>query len=89
MTWDYAEAPPFGNTSGNWLGGIEWIARALVFLPVTTAGQAGLGIQADAANQLHAQDAVVSTDPPYYDNIAYQPVEEGCSLSRPVQAAWR
>ena len=71
MTWDYAEAPPFGNTSGNWLGGIEWIAQALNLLPVTTAGQIGLGIQADAASQLHAQDAVVSTDPPYYDNIGY------------------
>ena len=71
MTWDYAEAPPFGNTSGNWLGGIEWIARALDLLPVTIADQAGLGIQADAARQVLARNAVVSTDPPYYDNIGY------------------
>ena len=71
MTWDYAEAPPFGNTSGNWLGGVEWIAKALNLLPATTAGQVGLGIQADAARQVLAQNAVVSTDPPYYDNIGY------------------
>ena len=38
---------------------------------MTTAGQVGLGIQADAARQVIARDAVVSTDPPYYDNIGY------------------
>ena len=71
MTWDYAEAPPFGNTSGNWLGGIEWITRALDLLPTTMADQVGVGIQADAAQQVVAENAVVSTDPPYYDNIGY------------------
>ena len=71
MTWDYAEAPPFGNTSGNWLGGIEWISKALDLLPWTKAGQVGSGVQADAARQALAQNAVVSTDPPYYDNIGY------------------
>ena len=71
MTWDYAEAPPFGDTSGNWLGGIEWIAQVLDLLPLSTAGQVGLGIQADAASQPRAGGSVVSTDPPYYDNIGY------------------
>ena len=46
-------------------------AKALDLLPVTTVGQVGLGIQADAARQVLARDAVVSTDPPYYDNIGY------------------
>ena len=71
MTWDYAEAPPFGKTSGNWMGGIEWIAKALDGLPRTKADQLGSGVQADAAGQPLGLNAVVSTDPPYYDNIGY------------------
>ena len=71
MTWDYAEAPPLGNTSGNWLGGIEWISKALDVLPLTKATQIGLAVQADAAQQALVANALVSTDPPYYDNIGY------------------
>ena len=71
MTWDYAEAPPFGSTSGNWLGGIDRIAKALDSLPHTKCGRIGSGVQADAALQVLSQNRVVSTDPPYYDNIGY------------------
>ena len=71
MTWDYAEAPPFGNTSGNWLGGIEWISKGLEAMPRTGAAPAGRGAQADAARQALVPDALISTDPPYYDNIGY------------------
>lgn len=68
MTWDYAEAPPFGNTSGNWLGGIEWIYKALTLLPAKGTGHAQ---QADAQTQNVSTRKLISTDPPYYDNIAY------------------
>jgi putative DNA methylase len=68
MTWDYAEAPPFGGTSGNWMGGIEWAAKAMDAFP--TAGD-GAASQADAAVQPISSGKVVSTDPPYYDNIGY------------------
>ena len=71
MTWDYAEAPPFGTTSGSWSGGVEWISKALELLPCATANQIGSGVQADAARQALGLNAVVSTDPPYYDNIGY------------------
>ncbi|MCL5406868.1 MAG: hypothetical protein M1398_09195, partial [Deltaproteobacteria bacterium] len=68
MTWDFAEAPPFGNTSGNWLGGIEWISKALELFPSSGFGKA---MQSDAATQSVSGEMVVSTDPPYYDNIGY------------------
>jgi len=68
MTWDYAEAPPFGGTSGNWMGGIEWAAKAMDALPISGSGSA---LQADAANQHVSVAKLVSTDPPYYDNIGY------------------
>jgi putative DNA methylase len=68
MTWDFAEAPPFGATSGNWMGGIEWIAKAVEALPLRGCGEAG---QADAAVQSLSIGKIISTDPPYYDNIGY------------------
>ena len=68
MTWDYAEAPPFGSTSGNWLSGIEWVSKALALLPANGAGYAQ---QADAQTQSASANKLLSTDPPYYDNIGY------------------
>ena len=68
MTWDYAEAPPFGRTSGNWMAGINWISKVLPALPSRSAGSGTMG---DAATQSIGSDKVISTDPPYYDNIGY------------------
>jgi putative DNA methylase len=68
MLWDYAETNPFSGASGNWLGAVEWIGRALETVPANSYGDAQ---QADAA-QIHADDwTTLSTDPPYYDNIGY------------------
>lgn len=68
MTWDYAEAPPFGTTSGNWLGGIDWISKALESLSGSAFATAE---QADAAVHDVSECKIVATDPPYYDNIGY------------------
>ena len=68
MTWDYAEAPPFGSTSGHWMSGIEWISKALDAFPL---GGSGIAEQADAASQFVSAGKTISTDPPYYDNIGY------------------
>lgn len=68
MTWDFAESNPFSDSSGNFEGGIKSIADGL--LAVHT-GSAGVAYQADAATQSITSGKLVSTDPPYYDNIAY------------------
>ena len=68
MTWDFAEAPPFGSTSGNWIAGVAWISKILATLHST---EQGFSSQADASQQDVSARKVVSTDPPYYDNVAY------------------
>ena len=69
MTWDYPEANPFGSRSGSWNQTcVEWIER---YLKAVGAYGAGSAIQADAQTQSLSLDRVVSTDPPYYDNIGY------------------
>ncbi len=68
MVWDYAEANPFCDSSGNWMAMIDWASKALAMLP---AEPAGFAIQASAQEQTLSSEKVVSTDPPYYDNIGY------------------
>ena len=67
MTWDYAEVNPFSSKSGNFLGQVNWVAEAVESVPATPPSEAH---QADAATRDYA-GMVVSTDPPYYDNIGY------------------
>jgi putative DNA methylase len=74
MTWDYAEGNPFSEASGNFDGGVGWIAKVIErALPAIGFGMAK---QDDASNQVVSTDKVVSTDPPYYDNISYADVSD-------------
>jgi len=69
MTWDYPEANPFSPGSGNWSDTcVDWVFRAVRELPSATPGSSLLG---DAQSQKISRGKVVSTDPPYYDNIGY------------------
>ncbi len=68
MTWDYAETNPFSDSAGNASSGIDWAYKALQLMPAREYGFAGQG---DAQTQTVSAAKVVSTDPPYYDNIGY------------------
>jgi putative DNA methylase len=68
MTWDFAETNPFSDSAGNVSSGIEWAKKCLEWFP---AQAPGLASQADAQRQDISINKVVSTDPPYYDNIGY------------------
>jgi putative DNA methylase len=69
MAWDFAETNPFSASTGNWMSMIDWEKRALLFLsPKFSATSSQIDASANLAR--HAP-AVLSTDPPYYDNISY------------------
>jgi len=68
MNWDYAETNIFSDSSGNWMAMVDWTWKALERTPGLLGGQAA---QADAQTQTLSRHAVVSTDPPYFDNIGY------------------
>lgn len=68
MTWDYGDGNMFCDSSGTWLASIEWVAKSIQFLP--TSGK-GFAVQDNAMASTGAVGRVVSTDPPYYDNIGY------------------
>lgn len=69
MSWDYIEVNPLEKMSGNWAGGVEWVSDVLDgFVSKKTIGSAW---QLDASKQELSVGKVISTDPPYYDNIGY------------------
>ena len=68
MTWDFAECNFFSASTGNINGALNWISKAMeTFRP----GNAGEVQQYDAQQVTLPCGAVISTDPPYYDNISY------------------
>ncbi len=69
MAWDYAEANPFSDSSGSYDNAIDQAVKVITeYLPAKTDS---LSCQADAALQSVSSGKVISTDPPYYDNIGY------------------
>lgn len=68
MAWDYAEGNPISDSSGNIVGSLSYMAKAIELLPTESLGYE---LQVDAASSLIPEGAVISTDPPYYDNIGY------------------
>ncbi|HEX6899319.1 MAG TPA: DUF1156 domain-containing protein [Thermoanaerobaculia bacterium] len=68
MTWNFGEGNPLCQSSGAWSPSVEWVAKVVESLP---AKLTGVAIQADASAQDWSRDRVISTDPPYYDNVGY------------------
>ncbi|MGW8158422.1 MAG: DUF1156 domain-containing protein [Desulfoprunum sp.] len=68
MVWDYAESNPFCYSSGSFNNLSE---RQVKGFEALGNGLPGFANQADANCQTISSHKVVSTDPPYYDNIGY------------------
>jgi len=69
MVWDYAEANPISGSSGSYENAIDQGAKVIrEYLPSIVGGSSS---QEDAAVQSVSVGKVVSSDPPYYDNIGY------------------
>lgn len=70
MVWDFAETNPFSESSGNWMSTIDGIAEVIDNLPVIPTNASVF--QLDTAETLPPIDqALIITDPPYYDNVMY------------------
>ena len=68
MVWDYAESNLFCESSGSHANLFE---RQLKSFATLGNGPLGSARQADVNQQFISSDKLVSTDPPYYDNIGY------------------
>ena len=72
MTWDYIETNVLSNSSGNFLGQLKIVAKVIQRLPAEISGEVR---QISATSRDYAA-LVVSTDPPYYDNIGYSDLSD-------------
>ncbi|TQE99104.1 MAG: DUF1156 domain-containing protein [Spiribacter salinus] len=68
MTWDFAEGNPLSKSSGSIVVSLNWIERVIGHLSSFAKGYV---TQVNAQNQKISEGKVVSTDPPYYDNMGY------------------
>ena len=69
MVWDFAEGNVFSESTGNFFRQLELILRVIERLP---ADQSASAVQSDATDLRNWKSPpIISTDPPYYDNIGY------------------
>lgn len=68
MAWDYAEVNPFSNSTGSYSSMVSWLYDCLQELPAQGLGEVS---QFDAQSDCGLRNIMVSSDPPYYDNIGY------------------
>jgi len=73
MTWDFPEANPLSEFHCAWHEAFQWVAKSIETLP---ARGCGFSKQEDAAVQKLSINRVVSTDPPYYDNVPYADISD-------------
>lgn len=72
MSWDFAESSPWGGSGGDFAEDLQWVSRVL---DKHQGGTPGVVSQASASERpLDGQ--VISTDPPYYDNIVYSDLSD-------------
>ena len=70
MVWDFAECNPFAGAGGDWQGAYQDCSGLLATLPASVPGRAWQ-FAAQKVNNTVELCPLVSTDPPYYDNVPY------------------
>ena len=68
MSWDYAEGNPFSNSSGCFSNMLDWVTKCIDEFPTGKYAEVS---QFDAQSDCGLRNIMISTDPPYYDNIGY------------------
>lgn len=71
MVWDYAECNIFSSSTGSYRSLFDRLLKVFPSLSANVCSPAGHARQFDAQSDNGMRDIMVSTDPPYYDNIGY------------------
>ena len=74
MVWTFAETNPFSNSSGCFDNMLDWIYKSVSELPTKNTGK--IFQHSAIYNFSFDEKVLVSTDPPYYDNIGYANLSE-------------
>ena len=71
IVWDYTEVNPLSNSSGNYLGALEWVSRFIAHVLESAKSAETTIVQATSATKTSGEYDAILTDPPYYDAIGY------------------
>lgn len=74
MVWTFAESNPTGDSSGSFSSAVSFITDFLDSM--TMVGKESFAKQSDAQSDCNLRGIIVSTDPPYYDNIGYSDLSD-------------
>ena len=72
MNWVFPDVNPFSMAAGDYKICVEGVIKGIPSIN----GQIGFSFQKNAANQNLSLGKIVSTDPPYYDNIGYSDLSD-------------
>ena len=87
MMWDFGENNLFSNAAGDYRTSLGSIVKVIErFVP----GAAGVQKMHDAQTVRFPKNTVISTDPPYYDNIGYADLSDFffCWLKSSLKPIW-
>jgi putative DNA methylase len=68
MIWDFAETNLLGTATGSLASGYEMVVNGLLFVDGTRGGIEAINAP---RNSFSDRRVIISTDPPYYDNVGY------------------
>ena len=71
MAWDYTEVNPLSNSTGNFLGALEWVSRFVAHVLDSAHSAEPADLHSTSAIKVSGDYDVILTDPPYYDAIGY------------------
>ena len=71
IVWDYTEVNPLSNSSGNYLGALEWVSRCIAHVLESAESAETTCIRRTSATRASGEFDAIVTDPPYYDAIPY------------------
>ena len=88
MMWDFGENNLFSGAAGDYKTSLGSIVKVIErFCPHAT----GVEVIHDAQTVVYPKNAVISTDPPYYDNIGYADLSDFffCWLKPALKPIWK
>ncbi|MBT7567303.1 DUF1156 domain-containing protein [archaeon] len=75
MVWDFVESNPFSTSGICWPNCIKYTIQSLE-VTACLKRQPGYSTQQDAKTQTISSNKIISTDPPYYNNIVYSDLSD-------------
>ena len=71
IVWDYTEVNPLSNSSGNFLGALDWVSRFGDHVLESAKPVEMTSVKSISAIRASGQYDAIVTDPPYYGAIPY------------------